>query len=128
MACHRSNTTDVTSGSGPAYYSRAHEFTPSFNRCFCCSIFRFMCSALQIIVYSFSSDHCSLTRSGFEPSINHSRGEHTNHYTTDVVQKASNGYYRKVVHVTSFMKTKYTFYLSTCMYVYIKEYFLLSVL
>jgi hypothetical protein len=33
-----------TSGSAPAYYSRAHEFTPSFNGYFCCSIFRFMCS------------------------------------------------------------------------------------
>jgi len=32
-----------------------------------------------------------------------------------VVQKTSNGYYGKVVHVTSFMKTKYAFYLSTCM-------------
>ena len=29
-----------------------------------------------------------LTRSGLEPTIYHTRGEHTNHYTTDAVRKS----------------------------------------
>jgi hypothetical protein len=48
--------------------------------------------AMELIL---ENQETCLTRSGFEPSINHTRGEHANHYTTDVVQKTSNGYYGK---------------------------------
>ena len=43
------NTTVVISGRGTAYPSGAHEFTPGL----CCSIFSFLCRALQIVVCPF---------------------------------------------------------------------------
>ena len=54
MTYHRifnySNRTDVTSGTGSAYPSETPQFTPVLKWCSCCSIFIFLCSALNIIV------------------------------------------------------------------------------
>ena len=53
--CNWSNTTDITSGSGTAYPSGAPEFTPGFQWGSCCSMFRFLCRVLQIVVCPFIS-------------------------------------------------------------------------
>ena len=41
--CNQINTTDVTSGAGPAYPSGAPEFATVFSWGSCCSIFSFIC-------------------------------------------------------------------------------------
>ena len=50
MTYHRigkkSNTKSTTCGAGTGNPSKAHEFTPDFNRGCCCSILIFLCSVL----------------------------------------------------------------------------------
>jgi len=47
------NNMGATCGARPGYSSGAHEFTLDFSEVLVCSIFRFLCSALYIIVCPF---------------------------------------------------------------------------